>query len=240
VTIARVDELRLPVGGRCWEIGAGAGSIAAYLAAHVGSAGHVVATDINLDRLGRLAGYGNVRVVQHDVTTLTPPDGEEPYDFIHARLVLLHLRQREQILQSLVSALKPGGWLLLEEFDCTRPLHVYASRSEVDTELFTRVTEAIVGILVANGADMTWAHRVHPAMRQAGLWNVHTLVHSESWAGGSSGARLHVANSHQLAGTLDAWGITPGELDRFRAIVTDPGHAAASYLLVSTRGQRPA
>jgi 2-polyprenyl-3-methyl-5-hydroxy-6-metoxy-1,4-benzoquinol methylase len=239
ITTRRIAELGLHNGARCWEIGAGAGSIAAWLATHVGPTGHVYATDINTDQLGHLETLGNVTIVQHDVTEIESPLDGEPYDLIHARLVLLHLPQREQILKALATHLAPGGALLLEEFDCTAPLRVYASRSTADTELFTRVTGAIIEILVANGADMAWAHAVHPALRAAGLVDVHTVTHSESWTGGRTGARLHAANSRQLAARLDALGITPGELDRFRAVVADPGHAAASYLFVSTRGRRP-
>ena len=239
VTTLRIAELGLRAGARCWEIGAGGGSVARWLATHVGAAGHVVATDINTDRLHHLTALPNVAVLEHDVTSLSGPGGDRPYDLIHARLVLLHLPQREQLLQRLVVRLAPGGWLLLEEFDCTKPLRVYASRSTVDAELFHRVTDAIVEILQDSGADLAWAHAVHPAMRQAGLLDVHTVTHTQTWTGGGTGARLHAANSRQLAARLDALGITPGELDRFRAIVADPGHTAASYELVSTRGRRP-
>lgn len=239
VTTARLAGLGLPAGARCWEIGAGAGSIAAWLATHVGPSGEVVATDINVDRLAQLDLLSNVTVVQHDVASLTPPVVDQPYDLIHARLVLLHLPSRRQILRFLASKLAPGGWLLLEEFDCTAPLRIYASRSDVDSDVFGRVTGAIVAILERNGADMAWAQQVHAEMRSAGLVDVHTLSHSESWTGGGIGAALHASNSRQLAAELQAAGLAADELARFRAIVADPGHAAASYLLVSTRGRRP-
>jgi 2-polyprenyl-3-methyl-5-hydroxy-6-metoxy-1,4-benzoquinol methylase len=239
VTTMRIAELDLPTRARCWEVGAGGGSIAAWLAAHVGPDGQVVATDINPHRLGHLERLGNVVVVQHDVTSLLSPVDDEPYDLIHARLVLLHLPERAQVLAALVEQLAPGGWLLIEEFDCREPLRVYASRSDVDTELFALVTGAILEILETNGADLGWAAAVHPALCRAGLVDVGSVAHSETWAGGSSGARLHAANTRQLAAQLDALGLTPGELERFRAVVADPAHAAASYRFVSTRGRRP-
>jgi len=241
VTTQRIVSLDLRAGARCWEIGAGAGSVAAWLAAHVGPAGLVVATDVNTDRLGYAGALDNVIVARHDVTTLAPPplEEEQPYDLIHARLVLLHLPEREQVLRALVTHLAPGGWLLLEEFDGTAPLPVYAARSTVDTELFRRVTGAIIEILEANGADMTWANAVHPTMRSAGLVDVQTVTYRETWTGGGLGTRLHDANSRQLAERLHALGITAAELARFRTIVADPGHTSGSYVLVSTRGRRP-
>jgi 2-polyprenyl-3-methyl-5-hydroxy-6-metoxy-1,4-benzoquinol methylase len=38
------------------------------------------------------------------------------YDLIHARLVLSHLPQRRDVLARLVQALRPGGWLVVEDF----------------------------------------------------------------------------------------------------------------------------
>jgi trans-aconitate methyltransferase len=36
---------------------------------------------------------------------------------VHARLVLVHIAERERVLRRLVSALRPGGWLLIEDAD---------------------------------------------------------------------------------------------------------------------------
>lgn len=237
-TIRQLELLDIPKGARCWEIGAGGGSIATWLSHQVGPPGHVLASDINVDRLSHLEKLGNVSIVKHDVATLTPPDDDGPFQLIHARLVLLHLPQRRQILHTLAAALAPGGWLLIEEFDGTVPLWIYRSTSPEDAELFCRVTAAILAVLESNGADMAWAHEVHSAMADAGLTAIHTTAHAESWPGGSPGARLHATNTRQLADQLHTRGLTAADLDRFRTIVTDPTHAASSYQLVSTRGQR--
>jgi 2-polyprenyl-3-methyl-5-hydroxy-6-metoxy-1,4-benzoquinol methylase len=42
---------------------------------------------------------------------------EGKFDLIHARLVLVHFAERDSVLRKLVAALKPGGWLVDEEFD---------------------------------------------------------------------------------------------------------------------------
>ncbi|HEY7415001.1 MAG TPA: hypothetical protein VH593_07400, partial [Ktedonobacteraceae bacterium] len=47
VTIRRLERLEIKHGWHCLEVGAGAGSIARWLAKQVGSQGHVVATDID-------------------------------------------------------------------------------------------------------------------------------------------------------------------------------------------------
>ncbi|HZM84459.1 MAG TPA: class I SAM-dependent methyltransferase [Candidatus Limnocylindrales bacterium] len=39
------------------------------------------------------------------------------FDVIHARAVLTHLPERDEVLARLVAALRPGGWLLIEDVD---------------------------------------------------------------------------------------------------------------------------
>ena len=54
-TIRHLETLGVGAGWRCWEIGGGGGSIAAWLCERVGDDGHVLATDLEttfLDRWG--------------------------------------------------------------------------------------------------------------------------------------------------------------------------------------------
>ena len=39
------------------------------------------------------------------------------WDLIHERLVLVHIPRRLEVLDRLVEALAPGGWIVLEDFD---------------------------------------------------------------------------------------------------------------------------
>jgi ubiquinone/menaquinone biosynthesis C-methylase UbiE len=103
-----------PLSGlRCLEVGAGAGSIASWLSAQVGPRGNVTAVDSNvrfLPALGR-----NVHVIQGDFGACPLP--AEPFDRVHARYVLIHNANSEALLARMLSALKPGGLILLEEPD---------------------------------------------------------------------------------------------------------------------------
>ncbi|HLL49805.1 MAG TPA: class I SAM-dependent methyltransferase, partial [Thermomicrobiales bacterium] len=108
-TIRHLEALGVDAGWQCWDVGSGGGSIAAWLGARVGTSGHVLATDIDTRFLDALAAP-NVEVRQHNVVTEPLPEGA--FDLVHARAVLEHLPQREQVLERMVAALKPGGWLL--------------------------------------------------------------------------------------------------------------------------------
>ena len=108
--------LRLGVGDgwRCLEVGAGAGSIARWLSHSVGPNGSVVAADINTRFLDDLSG-GNIEVRRTDITQ--DELEADAYDFVHCRWLLMHLDEPAEALHRMARALRPGGWLLVEEVD---------------------------------------------------------------------------------------------------------------------------
>ncbi|MFF2040480.1 class I SAM-dependent methyltransferase [Kitasatospora sp. NPDC058170] len=246
ITASHLERLGVPAGAHCWEVGAGAGSVARLLARLVGPEGSVTATDLDPTRLtgstesagsaGEAGPAAEVRVLRHDVRHEPPPGG--PFDLIHARLLLLHLPERRAVLATLAGALRPGGVLLVEEFDRS-PLSVLTPADPSERELFARVVDAVLAVLGERGADLDWGRRVHAEMTGLGLCGVHTAVHAESWSH-DGGARLHDINSRQLQEPLLAAGLTLDELERFRALVRRPGFEALSYTLVSTSARRPA
>jgi ubiquinone/menaquinone biosynthesis C-methylase UbiE len=113
-TIRHLENRGVSEGWSCLEVGGGGGSIAAWLAKRVGSAGSVLVTDVDPRYLEFLRAQ-NVEVRRHNIAT--DPLPERAFDLIHVRLVLMHVPEREQALARLVAALKPGGWLVDEEYD---------------------------------------------------------------------------------------------------------------------------
>ena len=113
VTCGHFDRLGVRAGWRCWEVGAGGPSIPEALAAAVGPTGYVLATDINPAWLDPHGGY---EVRRHDLVGDPPPE-PGTFDLVHARLVLVHVPDRARALATMVAALRPGGWLLVEDAD---------------------------------------------------------------------------------------------------------------------------
>lgn len=234
VTTGVLQQLPLPPHPRCLDVGAGGGSVSRWLAGQLGPGTRVLATDLDTSRLA--AGDG-LEVRRHDIRHGPPPGG--PWDLIHARLVLLHLPGRRRVLDQLVASLAPGGWLVVGEFS-RRPLSVLTAADDDDAAVFIRVIDALMDVLTAHGADLDWAHAVHPGMVEAGLTDVHTVEYAESWRGGSAGAHLHHVNSLQKHDDLRAAGVTGADLAEFRRVLADPAFAARSWHFVCTRGQKPA
>ncbi len=234
VTIGRLDSIGIKPGWSCWEVGAGGGSIAHHLARLVGPAGRVTASD---KHTRWLTPTENLVVDPRDIRRQpAPPDA--PFHLVHARLLLTHLRQRREVFAKLVDAVRPGGWVVIGEFDATAPPPVLTAASDDDTHGYQRVVETFLGLLTSHGADLGWARHVHAAMVEAGLTQVHTLVHAESWTGGGNGIRLHEVNVLQKHDELIAAGLSTEELSRFRELIRDPGFACMSYPYVCTVGRK--
>ncbi len=98
-------------------MGGGGGSVARWLAERVGPAGRVLCTDLDtrIIEQGSAAAGGNLEVRRHDIAHDELP--REAFDLAHARLVMIHVPERERALENMVKALKPGGWLVIEDFD---------------------------------------------------------------------------------------------------------------------------
>ena len=73
-TIRYLSNVGVGAGWRCWEIGAGGGSIARWLAERVAPTGTVLATDLDLTRIPK-GSLSNLVFVRHDVVHDRDPDG---------------------------------------------------------------------------------------------------------------------------------------------------------------------
>ena len=221
-------------GWRCLDVGPGRGTITTWMAGQVGSSGHVTALDLDPRHV---TGGDNITIQQGDVRTPGLLQGQ--FDLIHVRLVLLHLAERDTVLDLLVAALKPGGVLVVSDWDATdRNMLLHAPTPEA-AEAFNAFQDGLLAALEANGADIGWARRVPLAMRAAGLQVVDTVVHNRLWTGGGAGNLLHESNSHQLHDALLGRGMTVQQLQLLREAMHDPQTLAYCYWMFTTIGRRP-
>src|ERR1700674_2644062 len=111
-TIRNFGKVGVREGWHCLEIAGGGGSIAEWLCRQVGSSGHVVATDLE-PRFLEVIDASNLEVRRHDILREPLPEGK--FDLVHARAVLMFLPQPAETIIKIAAALRPGGWLLIEE-----------------------------------------------------------------------------------------------------------------------------
>lgn len=233
VTTGHMDRIGVGPGWRCWEVGAGGTSIVHWLAGRAGRAGYVLATDIDTTLVAAAAGP-TVTVLRHDVAADLPPGGG--YDLVHARLVLVHVPDREQALASMVRALRPGGWLLVEDADPQlQPLACPDERGPAEV-LANRVRAGFRSLLASRGADLAYGRTVPGALRDCGLEDVAASAFFPLT--GPECVALERATVMMLYGDLlNAGLVTPDELDTHLTQLGDLDLATAP--LISAWGRKP-
>ena len=239
-TLGFLEATGVGPGWRCLEVGAGGGSVAAWMAERVGASGHVLVTDIDPRYLAALsaAEQPNLEVRHHDIGQ--DPLPEAAFDLIHARLVLIHVPQREAALASLVAALRPGGWIVVEDFDPTFIDHSFPASNHEDYAAFETMRVAMRRLMDQHGADGVWGRRLYRRFVDHGLANVGLEGHFAACPGGSPGALLYRANFEQVRREAVAAGlVTEEQADRAIAVLADPGFAFGSPVMMSAWGQKP-
>jgi|HubBroStandDraft_6_1064221.scaffolds.fasta_scaffold06377_2 SAM-dependent methyltransferase len=233
-TVRHLEDLGVRSGWHCLEIGGGSGTIAKWLADRVGSTGHVVTTDLDTRFLEPLKGP-NLAVCRHNIGT--DPLPESAFDLIHTRLVLVHVPERDAALAQIISSLKPGGWLLMEEYDsCSMLPDPVANPAE--TVLETHL--AMLRLLEDNGVNRRYGRLLPALLRARGLTSVGTEAQLFMWQGGSVGIAMMRANLEQLRETMiERNYITRQEFDRDLAQLDDPDLLMPSSILWSVWGRRP-
>jgi SAM-dependent methyltransferase len=233
-----LQQLGVGPGWRCLEVGAGAGSVAAWLARQVGPEGEVLATDVDLTHLDALPPA--VTYAEHDIVTDSLPD--EAFDVVHARLLLEHLSGRETALDRMASAVRPGGYLLVEEAEMSPQALDLVTRYQplAGRPLGAMALRAVAALLAAAGADMGYASTLPAAVRRAGLELVGGEIHSPIVRGGAAQdfGRLTVM---VLRDPLVASGLlTHDEIDAFLRMTLDPESQYVPFVMTSVWARRPA
>jgi SAM-dependent methyltransferase len=230
-TLAFCERLGLETGWRCLDVGAGTGTLAQTLAERVAPAGGVLAVDVDTRFLDPLAGP-HLEAVSLDVTREPLPTAE--FDLVHARLLLEHLPARDEVLASMIRATKPGGWVLIEDFDWATALVV-----DPPSEVHSRVATAIQSLFSHHGYDPFLGRSLPRRMRAAGLDGVGTHARSISVdADPINGVPQWELLADQLAPALLAAGLVQRQdLEAFHSLLHDGDTVCFAPLMVSCWGQ---
>jgi ubiquinone/menaquinone biosynthesis C-methylase UbiE len=169
VTLRQFDACGMAPGWRCWEVGAGGSALVRAVAERVGRAGHVLATDID-DTWAQGATSRNVDVCRHDVARDPPPD--DSFDLVHARLVLVHVPERERAFRNMIAALRPGGWVVVEDADPELQPLSCIDVCGPEQELANRIRRGFRTLLSSRGVDLAFGRKLPRMFRAAGLAEV--------------------------------------------------------------------
>lgn len=227
-TVRILESLPLAKSSRCLEIGAGVGSIAYWLAARYAQ-GQVVAVDIDTRNLDPRRS-SNLTIRQVDITTCEFACAS--FDLVHARAVLCHLPDREEVLARAYQWLSPGGWLVVED--------VYTP--PVGTSPYpamNRYAAAAHQAAQQRGADMQWGTKLPGRMAQLGF--KHIAAEASPRLVGSGGLpdelwriNLEQAGSHMVRSGL----LTEAELDECLNLLDNPYFVDIRYIGIAAWGQK--
>ena len=225
-------------GWRCLEVGCGAGGIARWLARRVGSGGRVVATDLDV-RFVEGHDLANLEVRRHDIMSDALEEGA--FDLAHARAVIMHIPDHQAALERMVAAVRPGGWVVIEDVDFGGPMAATLAHYSFPAEhapLVERVYRAAEAVLEAAGADASFGTRVLAGLQAAGLEQVGSEVHTSVVAGGTES--WVPGSIQQLAARMAGTGlISADEVARFLVLAADASSRYAPPFLVTAWGRRP-
>jgi len=236
-TIEALVEIGVSSGWQCLEVGAGAGSIAAWLCRRVGPAGRVLATDVDV-RFLRELDFPNLEIREHDVAR--DPLLPKSYDLVHVRNLLVHLPSREAVLRTLAACVRPTGWILIEEPDVVTDAPD-PGVAETLQSLYRRVLREIHVLLEESGVDLGFGSRVFGLLRSLGFEGVTSEGRLRMYRGGvPEDLSPHALAYVQLRDAVVTSGrVSDQEYDDFLRLFDSASFAWRDGLRVATRGRRP-
>ena len=204
-----------------------------WLTEQVGPSGRVVASDIDTTWMPQPGGA--FEVLPHDIGADEPLPG--PFDLVHARLVLVHVPQRERALASMVSALRPGGWLVVEDADPALQPLICPDEYGPAQRLANQMRRGFRGLLAQRGAELAFGRTLPRLLREAGLVDVQADGFFP--VTGRACILLEAATVRQVRGPMTGAGIaTDAEIDQHLANVTAGELDLATSPLILAWGRR--
>ncbi|MDI1452602.1 class I SAM-dependent methyltransferase [Streptomyces sp. ATE26] len=230
VTTGRLRALGVAHGSRCLDVGAGTGTVTRWLLEEPGAA-EVVALDRDT---GGLAGLVDprVRVLTADLTDESLAPGT--FDLIHARFVLMHLRERRAIISRLAGWLNPGGLLVLADA-------VEVADPQGASSAYRRVMDAMWRALKSTiGTDTSSVPAYPRFLREEGLRDVAAELYCPPLVAGSPLAAFWSETWSRMRPDLEETGLVDGAVvDEALAYLASPGFAELGPGMLMAWGRRP-
>ncbi|MEV8533768.1 methyltransferase [Streptomyces sp. NPDC051211] len=230
-TFRRLDAVGPAADARVLEVGAGTGTVAAWLAARCPQ-GRITATDLDTGHLP--PGLpGHVRALRHDVTR--DPFPSESFDLIHARCVLLHLPQRERVVERMRDWLAPGGTLLLEDV-----VHFPHTGLPVGDPIRRSVEGTCALLADSYGMEPDWGLRAPDVLHRNGYEDITAEMVLPAFRSTAAVSEFWYRTTAALAPRLrESGSMTEAEIDAALAALRDPERVAFPLGVLAVRARKP-
>jgi SAM-dependent methyltransferase len=218
-------------GWNCLELGSGNGSVTEWLCEAVGSAGSVTAMDIN-PVLVELIPAQNLTVTQADVRTVELPTNT--YDLVSCRALLHQIADHApQVLEKMAAAVRPGGWLLVQEPD----FHLAPT---TEPKEWSDTWSALIRWGQDNGVDWLIGRPLPGMVSQLGVGHPQAKTDVQNIRGTDRGALYfqlffaEVRDRVLASGLIDA-----ATFDAAAALLKDPAYWTQCWMMTAVWARKP-
>ena len=226
-----LTRLGVSKGWQCLELGGGNGSITEWLYATVGPRGAVTAIDINPVLL-ELVPAENLSIQQMDVRT-----GELPassYDLVTCRALLHQIAEdAPAVLLRMAAAVKPGGWLLIQEPD----FHLAPT---TEPEVWARTWTGLIEWGRSNGVDWLIGRKLPRMIADLGLGYPRAKTDVQNIRGRDRGAlyfQLFFAEVRDRV--VDAGQVDAETINAASALLDDPNYWTQCWMMTAVWVRKP-
>lgn len=142
-----LDKLKLFPSMKVAVVGCGSGESIDLIYKKIGEDGKLLCLDIDQEQISltkRKLNGQNIKNVEYQVADIQNYQGNEQYDLVYCRFVLIHLTTPQQALENMLSLLKLGGIIACEEHDYkTMFNYPYSSSTDKYKELLRAISQKL-------------------------------------------------------------------------------------------------
>jgi ubiquinone/menaquinone biosynthesis C-methylase UbiE len=238
-TLAMLDRFGEMTGWRCLDVGCGPGGITDLLSARVGTSGHVVGLDMDVEFLAHARAHApnNVEFRHGDAYGSGLPAGT--FDLVHMRFVASTAGDPERLLREAARLARPGGIVALQEPDGST-LNCYPPHASWD-----KLKAGLLAVFARVGANLELARQLYFIVHMAGFRDVQYRTAILGVRSGDPMIDYLPSTVESLRGSVVGLGLmSEGELadalQDCRAHLAKPDTAFTMYTLAQVWGRVPA
>jgi ubiquinone/menaquinone biosynthesis C-methylase UbiE len=236
-----LDQIGIQPGWRAVDIGCGPIGILNLLSERVGPTGAVV----GLEREQRFAEMARAEIARRELANVTIMQADAlntglekgVFDLAHERLVLINVSDRKAFLKEMLSLLRPGGTIALEDVDTVSWL------CQPEHPSWDVLLNAFHSVFHAAGGDRFIGRKLPVLLRAVGVENIRVQVTVETPPIGDE-RRTHLVSLIDSVGeNIIAKGLlTESALKEHKEVLVrhlnDPGTTVIDQLLVQCWGSK--
>lgn len=224
-----LTDLAIQPEWRCLDAGCGNGTVAEWISRRAHN-GLTIACDIDAANI-KVEPSAVLKPMVCDIADADFEPGS--LNVIHARLMLQHIADREQVLDKMVSWLAPGGWLVVADgFDLAASSTTHLEYAEFYRRFWSMLDQV-------TATSPPWGRGYPEPLIRRGLTDIRYEVVVQPVHGGNPYALMFRQGLEQQRALIVGQGIEEALLDAVIADLADPSFWDLGFALAYAVGRKP-